>query len=170
MALSDSSCSFSTTSLGSTGAEREPRSGVKAAMAVHLDHLMIPSRNREAAARRLAEILGVTWAPARIGPFTAVHVNDGLTIDFDEWAGEFPKGHYCFRVTEPEFHVILARLSASGIAYRSLPHGPDDRQVNTSLGSHIVYWGEPDGHVWELLTESYARAAAQGQSNSKSTA
>lgn len=136
-------------------------------MAVHLDHLMIPSKNREAAARRLAEILGVTWAPAKIGPFTALYVNDGLTIDFDEWTEEFPKGHYCFRVPEAEFQVILARLVASGIAYRSLPHGPNDHQVNTSLGSHIVYWSEPDGHVWELLTESYARASAQGQSHSR---
>ena len=139
-------------------------------MTVHLDHLMIPSKNREAAAQRLAEILGVTWGEATIGPFTAVYVNDGLTIDFDEWTQEFPKGHYCFRVTEPKFRVILARLSASGIPYRSLPHGPDDHQVNTSLGSHIVYWSEPDGHVWELLTESYARAPGQRQSQSKSAA
>lgn len=139
-------------------------------MTVHLDHLLIPSKNREAAARRLAEILGVTWAPATIGPFTAVHVNDGLTIDFDEWTQDFPKGHYCFRVPESEFRVILARLSASGTSYRSLPHGPDDHQVNTSLGSLIVYWSEPDGHVWELLTESYARSPKQGQGESKSAA
>jgi len=130
-------------------------------MTVHLDHLMIPASNREAAARKLAGILGVPWAPAQVGPFTAVHVNDSLTIDFDEWATEFPKGHYCFRVTEPKFQVILARLVASGIAYRSLPHGPNDGQVNTSLGSRIVYWSEPDGHVWELLTHSYARAPAR---------
>jgi catechol 2,3-dioxygenase-like lactoylglutathione lyase family enzyme len=127
-------------------------------MAVHLDHLLIPSKNKEAAAKLLARILGVTCGPARIGPFTAVHVNDGLTIDFDEWTDEFPRGHYCFRVTEPEFQEILGRLVALGVPYRSLPHGAADHQVNTSLGSPIVYWGVPDGHVWELLVESYARA------------
>jgi len=127
-------------------------------MTVQLDHIIVPSRNRAAAAKQLAEILGVTWAPARIGPFTAVHINDGLTIDFDEWTDAFPKGHYCFRVTPAAFGAILARLVALGIAYRSLPHGPEDRLVNMSLGSPIVYWSEPDGHVWELLTESYARA------------
>ncbi len=79
-------------------------------MTVHLDHILIPSRNREAAARKLAEILGVTWAPARVGPFTAVYVNDGLTIDFDEWTQEFPKGHYCFRVSEPAFRIILEHI------------------------------------------------------------
>jgi len=131
------------------------------AMSLHLDHLLIPSRDRMAAARRLAEILGVRWAPARIGPFAAVHVNEGLTIDFDEWADDFPKGHYCFRTSEAGFDAILQRLVAAGIPYRSLPHGPDDSAVNTSLGSRIVYWSEPDGHVWELLTESYARAGSQ---------
>jgi len=129
-------------------------------MAVHLDHLLIPSKNREAAAKRLAQILGVSYGPAKIGPFTAVHVNDGLTIDFDEWAEVFPKGHYCFRVTESEFQEVLGRLVALGVPYRSLPHGAEDHAVNTSLGSPIVYWSEPDGHVWELLVQSYARAAS----------
>ena len=126
-------------------------------MTIQLDHLLIPAANRGAAARRLAAILGVPWGPARVGPFTAVYVNEGLTIDFDEWAEPFAKAHVCFRVSPPEFAVILAQLQALGVAYRSLPHGPDDGLVNTSLGSQIVYWGEPDGHVWELLTESYAR-------------
>jgi hypothetical protein len=128
-------------------------------MAVQLDHLIIPSRDREAAARALAGILGVAWAPARVGPFTAVHVNDDLTIDFDDWTEDIPKGHYCFRVEEGEFQAIFANLVAFGISYRSLPQGPDDFKINTSLGSRIVYWSEPDGHVWELLTKSYARGS-----------
>ena len=131
-------------------------------MAAQLDNILVQAKDRQAAAQRLAEILGVAWAPARIGPFTAVYVSDSLTIDFDKWSGNIPKGHYAFRVDESEFQVILARMVAMEIAYRSLPHGPEDRQVNTSLGSRIVYWSEPDGHVWELLTESYARAPVQG--------
>jgi hypothetical protein len=135
-------------------------------MAVHLDHITIPSKDRDAAAQRLAEILGVAWAPTKIGPFTAVHVNDGLTIDFDEWTEEFPKGHDCFRTTEPQFQIIVDRLATLGIGYRSLLHGPVDHQVNTSLGSRIVDWSEPDGHVWELLTESYARTKELGPQGS----
>lgn len=26
-------------------------------------------------------------------------------------------------------------------------------------GGRIAYWNEPDGHQWEVLTVSYARAA-----------
>jgi hypothetical protein len=36
-------------------------------------------------------------------------------------------------------------------------HGPVDGQVDTQHGGRIVYWNEPDGHQWELLTISYAR-------------
>jgi len=53
--------------------------------------------------------------------------------------------------------AVLARIQARGIDYRSLPHGPVDKQVNTQHGGRIVYWGQPDGHVWEMLTVSYAR-------------
>lgn len=129
-------------------------------MAIALDHLIIPCTDREAAAQRLAWLLGVRWGPARFGPFTAVYVNEGLTIDFDQWTQEVPQGHYCFRTDEAGFDAVLARLQTQGLGFRSMPHGPDDFLVNTSLGSRIVYWSEPEGHVWELLTESYARAPA----------
>jgi hypothetical protein len=33
-------------------------------MTIQLDHLMIPAKNKVAAAECLANILGVTWAPA----------------------------------------------------------------------------------------------------------
>ena len=35
--------------------------------------------------------------------------------------------------------------------------GPDDYKVNCAYGGKLVYWSEPDGHAWEILTVSYAR-------------
>jgi hypothetical protein len=129
-------------------------------MTVHLDHLMVPARDKRASAQLLAELLGVPWSPTGIGPFAPVFVNDGFTIDFDEWSEPFAKIHYCFRVSEGEFDAILARLKARAIPFRSDVHGPVDYQVNTAHGGRIVYWNEPDGHHWEMLTESYARRPA----------
>lgn len=126
-------------------------------MSIQLDHTIVPARDRKAAAELLATLLDVPWAQSGIGPFCPVYVNDGLTLDFDQADGPFPVQHYCFRVSEAEFDGILARIRASGIGYRSTPHGPVDMQVNTQYGGRIVYWGEPDGHVWEALTVSYAR-------------
>jgi hypothetical protein len=126
-------------------------------MSIHLDHLLVPSRDKAAAAKLLAELLGVAWSETGVGPFCPVFVNDGLTLDFDQWTEPIPLIHYCFRVSEDEFDRILARLKRAGIAYRSAVRGPVDLAVDTEHGGKIVYWNEPDGHQWEMLTVSYAR-------------
>ena len=126
-------------------------------MSIDLDHLMIPARDRIASARLLANLLGVPWSESGIGPFAPVYVNDGLTLDFDTWNEPLPAIHYCFRVGPEEFDAILGRIKAAGIAFRSNVHGPVDFQVNTQHGGSIVYFNEPDGHQWELLTVSYDR-------------
>lgn len=132
-------------------------------MSVELDHAIVPSRDRRAAAELLAALLDVPWAESGAGPFCPVYVSEGLTLDFDQAEGPFPVQHYAFRVSEAEFDGILARIRARGIAYRSTPHGPVDMQVNTQHGGRIVYWDEPDGHVWEALTVSYARRPRQDE-------
>lgn len=124
---------------------------------MQIDHTIVSGRDRRASAELLARILDVPWAETGIGPFCPVFVNDGFTLDYDQAEGEFPVQHFCFRVSDTEFDGLLARLAALGIEYRSTPHGPVDRQVNTHHGGRIVYWSKPDGHVWEALTVSYAR-------------
>jgi hypothetical protein len=126
-------------------------------MTIHLDHLMVPCRDKVASAKLLAKVLGVPWSETSVGPFAAVYVSDELTIDFDEWPDPVPKFHYCFRVNENEFNAILQRIKAAGIPYRSNVHGPIDFAIDTQHGGRIVYWNEPDGHQWEMLTVSYAR-------------
>ena len=126
-------------------------------MTLELDHLIVPSRDRRAAAERLATLLGVPWSETGVGPFCPVYVSDGLTLDFDQAEGAFPVQHYAFRVSDAEFDALVARLERHGVPYRSTPHGPTDQQANTQHGGRIVYWSEPDGHVWEALTLSYAR-------------
>jgi hypothetical protein len=126
-------------------------------MTIHLDHTIVPSRDQVASAKLLAELLGVSWADSALGPFSPVYVNDGLTLDFIDSDEDLPINHYCFRVTDDEFDAILGRIRTTGIAYRSNPHGPADMKINTDYGGRIVYWGQPDGHVWEILTVSYAR-------------
>lgn len=128
-------------------------------MSIELDHTIVPARDRRASAERIATILGVPWSETGIGPFCPVYVSDGLTLDFDQAEGDFPIQHYAFRVDDGSFDAIVARLRSAGIAFRSTPHGPVDSSINTAHGGRIVYWSEPDGHVWEALTVSYARRA-----------
>jgi catechol 2,3-dioxygenase-like lactoylglutathione lyase family enzyme len=125
-------------------------------MAIRLDHVIVPSHDRRAAARSLAELLNVPWEASR-GDFAPVYVNEALTLDFAD-RERFESHHYCFHVGPDEFGDILGRLRTAGIAYRSRPHGADDMTINTRLGGQNLYWKDADGHLWEILTVSYARA------------
>ena len=127
-------------------------------MAILLDHVIVPSRSPVASARVLAEILGVAWE-AKDGHFTPVYVNETLTLDFDE-AERFECHHYCFHVNDEEFDGIFERIRSAGIKYRSTPNGADDHHLNTRMGGRNFYWNDDDGHVWEVLTVSYARRGA----------
>ncbi len=135
-------------------------------MTMHLDHLIVPAKDRIAAARQLGQLLAVPWAEqASVGPFSPVYVSSSLTLDFDEWPDPIPKQHYCFRVSDHEFDSILDRIKVAGIEYRSTPHGQVDNQINHAFGGRLVYWSEPDGHAWEILTVSYARQAKSNARN-----
>lgn len=126
-------------------------------MTIHLDHTIVPSRTRDESAQRLAALLGVPCGPAQAGPFYAVYVNDGLTLDFIQTDEAFPVYHFAFRVDEDDFDRILGRIRGAGIGYRSSVRGPTDNRINTDYGGRMIYWNEPDGHQWEILTSSYAR-------------
>ena len=54
---------------------------------------------------------------------------------------------------------LAERVKEAGIKYRSTVRGAEDMQINTQYGGRMVYWNEPDGHQWEMLTVSYARRA-----------
>src|SRR5689334_25255329 len=99
-------------------------------MAIQLDHLTVPARDKHAAAKRLAGLLGVPSGES-LGEFVAVFVNDGLTLDFASREG-FAGLHICFRVSDAEFDAIFGRIKAAGVRYRSRPHGDDDFTVNRS--------------------------------------
>ncbi|OLD37024.1 MAG: hypothetical protein AUI57_12400 [Candidatus Rokubacteria bacterium 13_1_40CM_2_68_8] len=125
-------------------------------MAIMLDHVIVPSHHRRESAKVLADLLGVPWQEPR-GEFAPVYVNDSLTVDFAD-REQFERHHLCFRVSDADFDAIFARIQAAGLTYRSRPRGENDKQINTRLGGKNVYWEDGDGHLWEILTVSYARA------------
>lgn len=124
-------------------------------MTIRLDHVIVPSHDPRAAAQGLASLLGVPWEESQ-GNFTPVYVNETLTLDFAD-RDAFDGHHFCFHVSDAEFDAILDRIRAGGVKFRGHPHGADDMRVNTRLGGKNLYWQDADGHLWEILTVSYAR-------------
>ena len=124
-------------------------------MGIQLDHVIVPSHDRLASARFLAELLDVPWAESQ-GSFTPVYVNENLTLDFAD-RERFEGHHFCFRVSDEQFDAILGRIQARRVTYRSHPRGDNDMKINRRLGGKNLYWEDADSHLWEILTVSYAR-------------
>lgn len=119
-------------------------------MTIELNHTIVPSRDKEAAARFFARIFGLSYDGPH-GHFAPVKVNDSLTMDFDD-AHEFDRHHYAFKVSEDEFDAMFARIREEGIPYGSGPRSSEDMEINRRRGGRGVYFRDPDGHLLELLT------------------
>ena len=74
-------------------------------MAIQLDHAIVPSHNRVAAAQSLAGLLGVPWQESQ-GSFSPVYVNEELTLDFAD-RDRFEGHHVCFRVDDATFAALM---------------------------------------------------------------
>ena len=124
-------------------------------MPILLDHVIVPSHDQVASAKFIADLLGVPCEEHR-GHFSPVYLNETLTLDFAN-SERFEGHHYCFHVSDEEFEGTFRRIRAAGLKYGSEPQSPDNMQVNARLGGKNIYWRDTDGHLWEMLTVSYAR-------------
>ena len=121
-----------------------------ATVTIELDHTIVPSRDKEAAARFFSRIFGLNYN-GTVSHFAPVRVNGNLTLDFDE-ASDFEPHHYAFKVSEAEFDAIFGRIKADGVIYGSGPGAFEDMQINHRGGGRGLYFRDPDGHILEILT------------------
>jgi extradiol dioxygenase family protein len=121
---------------------------------VQFNHTIVHSHDKRASAEFLAEILGLE-APTEYGPFVAVRLGNGVTLDFADEFGTPHTQHYAFLLTEEEFDQVLARLTERGITYWADPFHRLKGQVNTDDGGRGLYWKDPSGHDLEVITVPY---------------
>ena len=119
-------------------------------MAIVLDHTIVPARDKEASARFLARILGLTYEGGA-SHFAPLKINDTLTLDFDN-DDAFESHHYAFKVDDSAFDAIFGRVKAEGIAYGSGPYALENMQINHRRGGRGFYFRDPNGHMMEVLT------------------
>jgi catechol 2,3-dioxygenase-like lactoylglutathione lyase family enzyme len=124
---------------------------VEVPMTITLNHTIVPSRDKEAAARFFAELFGLSFKGGD-GHFAPVKVNDALTLLFDDDVETFESHHYAFHVGEPEFDAVLKRVKAAGLPFGSAPWSLADGKLNDWNGGRGFYFQDPDGHVLELMT------------------
>ncbi len=121
-------------------------------MPIHLNHTIVPAKDKEEAAKFFAQIMGLSYEGPH-GHFAPVRVDENLTLDFDN-RDSFESHHYAFHVSEAEFDAIFARIKESGTTYGSQPYAQANGEINHRQGGRGVYFADPNGHSYELLTRA----------------
>jgi catechol 2,3-dioxygenase-like lactoylglutathione lyase family enzyme len=121
-------------------------------MTVVLDHHIIPVRDKDESAGFLARILGLPFEGAK-GSFASVHVGDTI-LDFST-RQPVPRLHYAFKVSEEEFDGVVARLQAEEVPWGSEHDGTYNYKWNERAGGRGIYFPDPCGHSWEVITATY---------------
>lgn len=122
-------------------------------MPLHLDHTIVPSKDKETAARFIAKMFGLSY-DGPWGHFAPVKVDEYLSLDFDN-RDDFAPSHYAFLATDEDFDAILGRVQAEGIPYGSGPFNQEDMQINHLHTGRGFYFQDADGHSWEIITHTY---------------
>ena len=124
-------------------------------MAVEFNHTLVNVHDKWAAARSVADILGLA-EPGVWGPFAVVTLDNGASLDFQQVDDEkVHQQHYAFLVSEGEFDEILGRITARGFTYWADPFRREPGKWNTDDGGRGLYWEGPNGHVLEIITRPY---------------
>jgi catechol 2,3-dioxygenase-like lactoylglutathione lyase family enzyme len=120
-----------------------------------LDHTIVRSRDRFAAARFLTGLIDAP-EPKPFGPFASVPLENGVTLDYlDDDAPRIVPQHLAFLVAEDEFDAIFGRIQERGLPYWADPHHHEPQRINHHFGGRGVYIDDPDGHSIEFITHTY---------------
>ncbi|WP_093799936.1 VOC family protein [Streptomyces sp. Wb2n-11] len=124
-------------------------------MSVQLNHTIVHSRDNRESAEFYARVLGLEIS-AEWGPFIAVELSNGVTLDFATVPAEsITVQHYAFLVTEEEFDGVFQRVEDAGITYYADPHGKQPGEINRNDGGRGMYFMDPSGHGLEAITRPY---------------
>ena len=127
-------------------------------MAVEFNHTVAGTRDKRASATWLAEILGLP-EPTAYGPFMAVQLANGVTLDFLEHDGPIESAHYAFLLSEQEFDQVLGRLDDRGVTWFADPAHRQVGRWNSDDGGRGLYFSDPNGHNMEIITRPYGSGA-----------
>ncbi|MEZ0077046.1 VOC family protein [Planotetraspora sp. GP83] len=126
-------------------------------MPAKLDHTIVHSTDRFASARFLTDLLGAP-EPKAFGPFAAVPLANGVTVDYADSIvarDRIVMQHLAFLVEEDEFDEIYARITGRGLPHWADPAHRLPQQINRRHHGRGVYVDDPDGHALEFLTHPY---------------
>ncbi|MFF7725451.1 VOC family protein [Streptomyces sp. NPDC008001] len=126
-------------------------------MPIRLDHTVVNSTHRFEGARFLTELLGVS-EPEVNGPFAAIRLDNGVTIDYADHfipADQIQMQHFAYHVSDEEFDAIFARVQERELPYWADPYHKQPQELNNMNGGRGFYVNDPDGHNLEFFTRTH---------------
>ncbi|WP_432182876.1 VOC family protein, partial [Streptomyces sp. NBC_00063] len=99
-------------------------------MSVELNHTIVHARNNRESAEFFASLLGLEIT-AEWGPFIAVALSNGVTLDFATIpADKITPQHYAFLISEEEFDAAYAQITQRGIEHYADPRRQQPGTIN----------------------------------------
>ena len=123
-------------------------------MSVQLNHTIAWCRDQQESARFLTEILGLP-EPRRFYHFLVVDLANDVSIDYFQTEEHVALQHFAFLVSEEEFDAAFGRVKSRGLEYWADPARSKPGEINNHDGGRGVYFKDPDGHLFELITRPY---------------
>lgn len=123
-------------------------------MSVQLNHTIVWSSDAKRSAAFLTDLLGLP-AARTLYHFEVVEVANGVSLDFADRGGNIAPQHYAFQVDEREFDDIFGRIQERGLDHWADPGRSRPGEINRNDGGRGVYWTDPDGHLYEIITRPY---------------
>jgi catechol 2,3-dioxygenase-like lactoylglutathione lyase family enzyme len=125
-------------------------------MAIELNHTIVAAHDKRESARFLTELFGLPDA-APAGPFLAVALENGLTLDFADVESDesVRPQHYAFLVSEDDFDAIYAKISDREMPHWADPQATRPGEINRMDGGRRIYFNDPAGHFLEILTRAW---------------
>ena len=92
------------------------------------------------------------------GWLLVIELSNQVSIDYFETTEAIALQHLAFLVSEADFDVVLGRLRESVPQIWADPARTQPGGINHFGGGRGVYFQDPDGHLFEVLTRSYGDA------------
>src|SRR3712207_4158187 len=102
-------------------------------MPVQLNYTIIGSRDAQASASFLADVLGLV-PPVPFGPCLVVSPDNGVSLDFMHVEGAVPPQRYAFLIGEEQFDEVFGRVRERRINYWADPHQTRPGEINHGSG------------------------------------
>jgi catechol 2,3-dioxygenase-like lactoylglutathione lyase family enzyme len=128
-------------------------------VAARLNHTIVWCRDQEKSATFLTEILGLP-PPRRFMGFLVVDLANDVSVDYLPSESEpIALQHLAFLVGEDEFDQALARVRKRTSEIWADPAKTQPGRINRHFGGRGVYFDDPNGHLFEIITKPYGDPA-----------